>query len=171
VNELVARQQIEDCLRYYCRGIDRLDGDAVLRCFHPGGQLVDYGAEPMAVEAFVTYALPSLATKYVATQHQISNTLVEFDGGDVGSGGATVETYVMAFHVESTGSGSEAPYRLHVFNGRWIDRYTSATDGQWRCSTRVLRNDWSSVTEITDDMGNRWPKSGRNGTPDPLDGA
>lgn len=167
MKDLVARQQIEDCLRYYCRGIDRLDGDSVLRCFHPGGQLVDYGPEPMAVEAFVTFALPSLADKYVATQHRISNTLVEFDDDDVASGGATVESYIMALHVESTGSGSEAPYRLHVFNGRWIDRYTEV-DGQWRCRERVLRNDWTTVTTITEDMGSRWPKSGRGGTPDPL---
>jgi len=90
------RVLIIDCLLSYTRGIDRLDAECVSSAFHPGAILHNYGPDPMTVENFVEYALPSLRKRYVATQHRVSNIRVEIVGGR-----ALVESYVLAFHVES----------------------------------------------------------------------
>ena len=158
-----ARDQIHDALAWYCRGIDRLDPDAVLRAFHPHAVLTDYGPEPMTIEAFVEHAIASLARKFSATQHRISNVLISFDGLDR----ALVETYVLAFHVQPSGDTTDAPELLHTFNGRYIDVFTMAS-GSWRIAERTLRNDWSKVEPITATMSGSWPRSGRAGSPDPI---
>lgn len=162
-----AQQQIRDALSYYCRGVDRLDGEIMKRGFHPGAELHDYGPDPLTIEQFAEYAPASLARKFTATQHRITNTLVEFDGDDPASGAALVETYVLAFHIEAADADAGVPDRLHTFNGRYIDRFTEV-DGRWRISSRTLRNDWSSVATIDETMSGEWPRSGRAGSPDPL---
>jgi hypothetical protein len=183
MDEQHARQQIQDALLSYCRGIDRLDGDALLRAFHPGAMLVDFGADPMTIETFATHALASLGKRFSATQHRISNTAIDFDdsdGGDGGSGagdggsGALVETYVLAYHIERPSDGADgaddaddAAVWLHTFNGRYIDRFEER-EGTWRISTRTLRNDWSKIETIDESMSGTWQASGRAGSTDPL---
>lgn len=162
-----SRIEIEDALRSYCRGIDRLDGAAVAAAFHAGAQLVDYGPEPMSIEAFVEHALPSLE-RYAATQHRLSNTMIEFGGDDQ----ALVESYVLAFHVErpehvEPHEAATRADRLHTFNGRYIDRF-ERRDGRWAIGKRTLRVDWTRVEHIDATMGDRWVPSGRAGAPDPL---
>lgn len=153
------RSAIDDALRRYTRGIDRLDGALVASAFHPGAELVDYGPAPLTVEAFVEHALGSLGRRFVATQHRLSNTTIAIDGG-----AATVESYVLAFHVEQVDDGQ----RLHTFNGRYIDRFEER-DGAWKITRRTLRNDWSRIEDIEAPMGGSWVSSGRAGSPDPLD--
>ena len=161
---LDARQQIQDALLAYCRGIDRLRADDVRAGFHPGAELDGYGAGPMTIEDFASYAVGALAERFVATQHRMSNTRIEFS--DDGTS-AIVETYVEASHVEST-QGDRAPgQRLHIFAGRYIDRCRPDDDGVWKIAKRTLRNDWSRVDTITPMSGN-YVASGRGATPDPL---
>lgn len=158
--------EINRALLSYCRGIDRLDGDAVLAAFHPGAMLVDYGAEPTTIEAFADRAMTSLA-RFSATQHRLSNTAIEPDG----DAAALVESYVLAFHVLA-GEGAEND-KLLTFNGRYIDRFERLPVGgqaepQWRITRRTLRVDWSRVETIDETMGGAWVASGRAGSPDPL---
>ncbi len=157
------REQINDALAWYCRGIDRLDAHAIGRAFHPGATLHDYGPEPMKIEAFVEHALASLGRRFSATQHRISNVLITFDADDR----ALVETYVLAFHVQPPDTTTGEGELLHRFNGRYIDRFTKVA-GEWRIAERTLRNDWSQVEPITARMKGTWPASGRAGTPDPI---
>jgi hypothetical protein len=156
--EIEVRARIEDALRSYCRGIDRLDGSLIEAAFHAGALLIDYGGEPMTIEAFVPRALGSLGRKYVATQHRLSNIAITRDGDS-----ALVESYVLATHVEVEGAGR----RLHTFAGRYIDRFEER-DGQWRIAQRTLRNDWSSVEPMGEPMSGSYAPSGRAGTPDPF---
>jgi SnoaL-like domain len=152
------RVAIEDCLRSYCRGIDRLHAPSVLAAFHPGAALIDYGPQPMTIEQFVEYALASLQRKFTATQHRISNTIIELDGA-----AAMVETYVHATHVEDGAEGR----RLHTFVGRYVDRFEQR-DGAWKIAQRTLRNDWSTAEPMADSMSGTYVASGRAGTPDPV---
>jgi hypothetical protein len=154
----VTRAAIEDCLRSYCRGIDRLHAPSVLAAFHPGAELIDYGPQPLTIEQFVQYALGSLQRKFVATQHRISNTTIDFKVF-----AATVETYVHATHVED---GSEGR-RLHTFVGRYIDRF-EVQRGAWKIAQRTLRNDWSTVAAMAEPMSGTYVRSGRGETPDPI---
>jgi len=152
--ELSHRAEIVDGLLSYTRGIDRLDKESVISAFHPGATLNNYGPEPMSIEEFVEYALPSLQKRYAATQHRVSNIRVE-----ISQDRALVESYVLAYHIES----GEGPTRLHTFNGRYIDTFT-LLDGHWKINERSLRNDWSKVENIDEEMAGAsvWVMSDRN---------
>ena len=158
MTELQIRACIDDALRSYCRGIDRLDAPSVAAAFHPGADLVDYGPKPLKIEQFVEYALVSLGDKFVATQHRLSNVTVEVTGDR-----ALVEAYVLAYHVEDTGDER----RLHTFSGRYIDRFEER-NGEWKIAQRTLRNDWSTVAPMGESMSGSWVSSGRAGSPDPI---
>ena len=72
LTELTARAAIEDALRSYTRGIDRLDPDLVQAAFHHDAILSGYGsATDMSAADFATYAVPRLRDGYKATQHRI----------------------------------------------------------------------------------------------------
>ena len=158
-NEPSQRAEIVDKLLSYTRGIDRLDKQSVISAFHPGATLNNYGPNPMSIEDFVEYALPSLQKRYSATQHRVSNVRVEINGDK-----ALVESYVLAYHIES-GKDSK---RLHTFNGRYIDTFTYS-NRQWKISERSLRNDWSKVEDISVEMAGSsvWVASSRS-TDDPI---
>ncbi len=159
MTELEIRCCIENALRSYCRGIDRLHSPSLEAAFHPGAMLVDYGPAPLTIEVFVQYALVSLGKRFVATQHRLSNITVELVGDAV----ARVESYVLAFHVED---GDGEP-RLHTFAGRYIDRFEER-DGAWKIARRDLRYDWSTVAAMSDGMTGTWIASGRDGSADPI---
>ena len=152
--ELSQRAEIVDALLSYTRGIDRLDKESVISAFHPGAILNNYGPEPMPIEDFVEYALPSLKQRYSATQHRVSNIRIE-----IKEDRALVESYVLAYHVKS----SESSKQLHTFNGRYIDSF-ALRDAHWKISERFLRNDWSKVDNITEEMAGSsvWVKSRRD---------
>ena len=154
MSKLEAKDEITSALLRYTRGIDRLDGELVASAFHPGATCLDYGADVMAIEDFVTYAIPRLGEAYSATQHRVSNVAIEFDEG---SRSAICEAYVLAFHVQQTDS---AP-KLHTFNGRYIDRFENRS-GEWLIASRTLRVDWSRVETIDATMGGQWVESGRD---------
>lgn len=159
-----ARHQISTALLSYTRGIDRLSAQDVLDAFHPGALLNGYGsAEAMPVEAFADYAVQALGERYVATQHRLSNTRIEFVDG---AQRAVVETYVEASHAEAP--AEDGSQRLHTFAGRYIDRCIPGDDGVWRIAERTLRNDWSKVEVIVEPMRGAYVASGRGGAPDPL---
>ena len=157
--ELSQRAEIVDALLSYTRGIDRLDKESVIAAFHPGATLNNYGSDPMPIEDFVEYALPSLEQRYSATQHRVSNIRIEIKEDK-----ALVESYVLAYHVKL----SESSKQLHTFNGRYVDTFT-LLDGHWKISERFLRNDWSKVEDITDEMAGSsvWVK-GRRDVNDPI---
>lgn len=158
MNDLELRATIEDALRSYCRGIDRLHGPSIAAAFHPGAVLIDYGAASLTIETFVEHAVASLQRRFVATQHRISNTTVERRDDH-----ALVETYVHATHVEVSDDGR----RLHTFVGRYIDRFEER-DGAWKIAQRTLRNDWSTATPMGDPMSGAYVPSGRGDTADPI---
>ena len=158
MTELEIRAAIEDALRSYCRGIDRLHAPSIAAAFHPGAALIDYGAEPSTIEVFVQNVIAALASRFAATQHRISNITAQISGDK-----ALVETYVLAYHVDETGDER----LLHTFSGRYIDRFEER-DGDWKIAQRTLRNDWSNVAPMGAPMSGAWQASGRGGTPDPI---
>lgn len=158
MTELEIRATIEDALRSYCRGIDRLHPPSIAAAFHPDAALIDYGSEPSTIEVFVQNVVAALSSRFAATQHRIGNITIEITGDK-----ALVETYVLAFHVDETGDER----RLHTFSGRYIDRF-EGRDGVWKIAQRTLRNDWSMVAPMGEPMSGAWKASGRGDTPDPI---
>ncbi len=153
IDELAARAQIEDAIHTYARGIDRCDAETVKAAFHDDGILVDYGApEPQPAAVFADYACSKLKDAYVATQHRVTNTLIDYRGDE-----AVAESQILAFHVQDTGDGKI----LHTFNGRWIDTLTPR-DGVWRIAERVLRVDWTRKDPWHEDMAGNYVFSERD---------
>jgi hypothetical protein len=161
-NELGIRAAIDDALRSYCRGIDRLHVPSLEAAFHPAAILEGYGsADATTIEEFIPRVLDSLRTKFVATQHRMSNTSIERIGGDGDT--ALVETYVLAYHVVAHDAGRT----LITFNGRYIDTF-EGRDGDWRIARRQLRIDWSDISPMGEPMQGAYVPSGRDGAPDPV---
>ncbi len=155
------RANIEDALRSYCRGIDRLHPQSIEDAFHAGAILEGYGAhEPMTIEVFVPQVIASLRAKYVATQHRLSNVTTETSGDT-----ALVESYVLAYHVAQHDDGRT----LTTFNGRYIDHFETR-DGAWKIAHRTLRMDWSDVSPMGNQLVGSYVHSGRDGSPDPIFG-
>jgi len=157
------RQQIDEALRAYCRGIDRLEPEILASAFHPGAMLHGYGARSQPSEAFAPFVVAALGRTYRSTQHSISNTTITFD--DAGTA-AKVETYVTAIHVLAADDDHPGE-RLHVARGRYIDR-AAPRDGEWRLTERHLRIDVTETRDCGEPMPGHWVPSGRGGTPDPL---
>jgi len=163
--ELAARAAIDDALRSYCRGIDRLHAPAIEAAFHSDAMLEGYGGgEPTPIGVFVPNVLASLRTKFAATQHRLSNVTIEIEGAT-----AMVESYVLAYHViDNTDTGDQGR-TIITFNGRYIDRF-EARDGAWKIARRTLRMDWSDISTMGEPMVGAYVQSGRDGTPDPIFG-
>lgn len=159
MTDLELRAAVDDALHSYCRGIDRLHRPSIAAAFHPGAMLIDYGARSLSIEQFVEHAVASLATRFVATQHRISNTAVE----RMADGTVRTETYVHATHVEQTADAR----RLHTFVGRYIDRFEEH-NGSWKIAHRILRNDWTLIEPMLEPMSGPYVPSGRGDSPDPI---
>ncbi len=160
LTDLQVRAAIDDALRSYCRGIDRLHAPAIEAAFHPDAMLDGYGSgEPTPIAVFVPNVLASLRAKFVATQHRLSNVTIEIDGHT-----ALAESYVLAYHVIGAPGGERT---LLTFNGRYIDRF-EARDDTWKIARRALRVDWSDISPMGTSMAGAYIQSGRDGTPDPI---
>ena len=142
-NDLEASAAIEHALLLYTRGIDRLDPALLAAAFHSEAVLEGYGPKERRVEAFAPFAVKSLRQAYRATQHRLSNTFVQFDGGDA----ADVETYVVADHFHTVGDTEV----IDTFAGRYIDRF-ERRDGRWAIVKRSLRCDWTRRDNVSAHM-------------------
>jgi hypothetical protein len=133
---LLAKQAITEVLYRYCRALDRMDRDAALAIWHPGGT-ADYrpffqgtGAE------FVDWVWVQ-HEGMTGHSHQITNALVEVDGDT-----AVSESYVTVTLQSAAGPDRTAET---VVRGRYLDRW-SLRDGRWAVDERRHVPDLQSVT-------------------------
>lgn len=122
-------QEIRDCLMSYCRGIDRGDGAALRRAYHPDAH-EDHGpfsGNPADLIPFLFDVLKNVET----CVHTILNVLIELDG-DV----AMSEAYFLAIQRERGDTVED------YIMGRYLDRF-ERRDGEWRIAKRTVVLDWS----------------------------
>lgn len=136
IDELVARQQIHDCLMRYARGVDRRDRDAIVSSYHPDA-LDDHG-QVCTRQEFVDAVLASHPNG--THSHFIGNVLIELYG-DV----ALVESYFIAYHYYHDDEGE---HRLRMRSGRYVDRFERRNDA-WRIAHRVVVDDWNRLDVVT----------------------
>lgn len=129
---LADRAAIADLVALYCRGIDRLDRDLVLACFHPDATDT-HGSFHGTIDEFVAWAF-RLLERYDATMHLIANHHVTFGSSAV----AGAETYGIAFHR----SADPDPRRNLTVGFRYLDRLERRDDGPWRIASRVATTEW-----------------------------
>jgi 3-phenylpropionate/cinnamic acid dioxygenase small subunit len=134
LRELIDRQAIRDCMRRYCRGVDRRDDELIRSVYHPDA-IDDHGAFLGDREAFIEWGHMRAATGPVATQHHITNHSCEIDGDT-----AHAETYYIY-------NARNRDATVLAAGGRYLDRL-ERRDGQWRIAHRYCVVEWAgSINE------------------------
>lgn len=125
LQELLDKQAIREVVLRYCRGVDRLDLDAVRECYHPGG--VDHHTGFTGpVEEYVEW-LRGLLPRLDTTMHVVANQLIELDG-DL----ARSESYGTAYHF---GEPQDDITRNFITGFRYVDTF-ERRGGEWRIAER-----------------------------------
>jgi len=141
IEELVAHHEIRDVLARYTRGIDRMDRELVLSCYHAGAY-DDHGAFQGTAEEFADWVAEALSY-FDTTTHFLGQQLVELEGDRAHS-----ETYCVAYHRRAARDGEEGH---DLWMGlRYVDRF-ERRDGEWRIADRRCAFDWTRHDPITEE--------------------
>ncbi len=131
LSELLARQDILDCLIRFSRGMDRFDRDLFLSAFHPDAVI--------AAGEFVGGPVPlyDWASKLhergqSGTHHNLLNHTCDIDGD-----AAHTETYYLFV-------GRNRDDSNWIAGGRYIDRL-ERRDGAWKIALRTNAIEWSGI--------------------------
>jgi len=155
VQRLVDKDEINDVLLRYARGIDRLDIELFRTVFWEDGGFEDGIVEGPAKDFAPVLIGDAVRNMFTATQHFISNVRIEFEGPSV----AHCESYFLAFHllkgdeatlntilgsrrVQEMGGDYSRGYELYVA-GRYFDRFEKRGTA-WRIYKRRFVSDWTS---------------------------
>jgi hypothetical protein len=155
IGRIADKMAIHEALMRYCRGIDRLDFSLIASAFHPDA-FADYGAwfKGNPLVHFSTYVMPEAGASLEASQHQVTNYLIDLDGD-----AAQVEAYWIAWSVRRQPDGSR---RRTVMGGRYEDHF-ERRDRDWRIADRLVIWDWNSVDSVTsrdDGVATLWGRPG-----------
>jgi len=155
------REAIRECLYRYCRGIDRVDEDA-LRSAYWDDASDCHGAWNGSAAGFIDQALHNLRGGGRRV-HQINNILIELHGNI-----AAVESAFLALQAPASTQTRET-----FLCGRYVDRFERRGD-VWRIAARTVVYDWIEERQrpelVQDDarlFGPRQP-TGRAAPEDPI---
>jgi ketosteroid isomerase-like protein len=126
--------EITQVLYAYARAIDAKDWKSLERVFTPDAR-IHYALERGAELSFAELGawLAGAMRIFKATQHVISNPLVELRGD-----AASSTAYLVATHVQIKQDGTPA---LTTEGGRYSDTWRRTSEG-WRIATRRLDRIW-----------------------------
>ncbi len=135
---LAAKQEISEAIFRYCRGVDRMDRALTLSVWHPGGG-ADYTPWYNGDAAgLIDWLWPAHATTAGHT-HQVSNVLIELDGGR-----AVSESYFTAVLRLERPDGRLVD---RIVRGRYLDVW-SHREGRWAIEQRRVVQDLESVSDV-----------------------
>lgn len=130
--ELADQWAITEVLHRYCRGLDRMDRELALSCWHPGGTDSHAPLYDGSAEGFIDWLWPVHQAMSV-TRHIVTNVLIDLDGDKAGSECCWTLTLRIP-------SGDDV-YDLSG-GGRYIDRFEKI-DGVWAIRHRLSVREWS----------------------------
>ena len=138
LRELLDKQAITDVLWRYCRGMDRMDRELTLSCWHPGGTDDHSPLFKGTARGFLDWLWPIHAAM-TATRHFVSNMTIELNGDRA----ATESYWYVHLRVPRDGDVYDI-----VGDGRYLDRFEKI-DGVWAirhrtsisCMTRITKQD------------------------------
>ncbi|MDA1075589.1 MAG: nuclear transport factor 2 family protein [Proteobacteria bacterium] len=137
VQEVADRLAIHEVLSEHCRGVDRADQTTLESCYWPDAS-VEYGAFVGGAHRFCGI-LPGLISRYLATQHRVTNVTFRFAGPS-----ARVESYVTAYHLQQPDQGG----REMTYLGRYLDLFARRGD-VWKLAHRKILMDWNQHVDGT----------------------
>lgn len=135
--EIADRAAITDVLLRYCRGIDRMDRELTLSCWHPGGTDEHTPLYSGTAEGFVEWVW-GIHAAMVSTRHTLTNILIEVDGDD-----AWTESYWWVILRIKQDDGL-----VDIIGcGRYLD-HLEKIDGRWAIRHRRSIHDWDRVEPV-----------------------
>jgi hypothetical protein len=137
LQDLIDKQEIQEALMRYCRGMDRSDAALALSAFHPDAMDNHTGFDAGVYERIPRVTeLARTAVKH--NQHNITNHYIEVNGDKASS-----EAYLVAFH--------RVPYKDGwidwTLGARYLDKF-ERRNGEWRIAHRTVVHDWSTSTPV-----------------------
>jgi|SRR5271170_6123264 len=145
MRKLLDRQAILDCVHRFFRGLDRRDESALNSAVFADAVL-DYGNLFRGDREALMRALNGPGEEaWSASQHHLTNHLVDFDAGGASAHG---ESYALVFMRRRDGSG------IDMTGARYIDRY-ERREGVWKIAARVFlwEMDLQAATGVIDGPG------------------
>ena len=137
IEEAVAKLAITDVLHRYARGLDRMDREMVLSCWHLGGTDDHAPLYSGTASGFIDWLWPVHGAMEV-TRHVVTNIMIEVDGDHAGS-----ECYwTVTLRVPHEGKR----YDL-MGQGRYIDTWDKI-DGVWAIRHRQSLSDWGRIEPV-----------------------
>lgn len=125
---LLDREMIKEAMARYCRGVDRLDAEMMIRsAYHPDA-FDDHGPFKGLRDDFIDWVIPWCREQYLNTSHHLTTQSIVIKG-DV----AHVETYCYVTQERAVGDKREEL----VGQGRYVDRFEKR-NGDWRVAHRIL---------------------------------
>lgn len=148
--QLLARTEIEDVIKRYCRAVDRCDWALLADLYHPDAAIQhgQYVGGPAGFVEFVRARRVGIRH----TAHFVSNILIEFGGPDV----AVAETYGFATQTFVPPSpfvpaGAVASRVRATY--RYVDRFEHR-EGRWAIARALLitgERDWRHFADAPPD--------------------
>lgn len=128
---LLDREAIRECMYSYCRGIDRVDEEALRASYWPDAT-DRHGPYQGSSSGFIDWAL---AQRKVGGRmaHIVGNMSITVNGNQ-----AAVETYFQMFAQERLANGDN---RQLFLVGRYADRFEKRGQ-EWRVAARIVIYDW-----------------------------
>ena len=134
LSEMLAREEIRQCLLRYTRGVDRHDAALVATAYHDDA-LDDHTEYVGPGMGLGEYANRSHDALWEAHQHYTTNIAIELDGDT-----AHVESYLMVVGRRFGNTQTD------MHGGRYADRFEKR-NGEWKIAARVLVYEWCSRSE------------------------
>jgi hypothetical protein len=141
VDDLLARQEIENVIGRLCRAQDRLDRQEIISCYHSDAidDHVMFRGSPVE---FADWFVTECHRRFQETMHFVAPSLIEVDG-DV----AQSNTQVLAHHLLRAPEpplepGTRVPRSDFTMGLRYLDRF-ERRDGRWLIAVRKCVNDWA----------------------------
>jgi hypothetical protein len=138
IEEAIAKLAITDVLHRYARGMDRMDRDLTLSCWHSGGTDDHAPLYSGSAEGFVDWLWPVHAAME-ATRHVVTNIMIEVDGDKAGS-----ESY---YTVTLRTKGPDGVRYDLLGQGRYVDTF-ERIDGVWAIRHRQSLRDWGRIDPV-----------------------
>jgi hypothetical protein len=128
---LLDKQDIQECLTRFSRGMDRFDRDIYMSAFHDDAIIAAGPFVGSAAQCW-DWAIPMHEAGQIATHHNLLNTSIDLDGDSAHS-----ETYYLF-------AGRNRDDSNWIAGGRYIDRLEKR-DGAWRIVLRTNAIEWSGM--------------------------
>lgn len=132
-----ARNEITDVLMRLCRGVDRLDRELIISCYHPNA-IDDHGSFRGSARQFADWIFSTQEGLINSCVHHLGNILMQIEG-DV----ANTESYVLAYHRQAI-NGVPHDHKSH---GRYLDRF-ERRGGVWKIAHRLVVFDWDRLDPV-----------------------